>query len=128
MNTPIYQFIRFGSVGSIAALTHYLIVMLLIQPQYNISLKYANLIAFLLAFWVSYFGHRIFTFQATHLQHKETLSKFIIVAGLGFAFNELTLLISHYYTSISISVLVILSIVITSIFTFLLNRYFAFQS
>ncbi|ENX33451.1 hypothetical protein F889_02111 [Acinetobacter colistiniresistens] len=127
MQTHFLQFFRFGIVGLIAACTHYLVVILLIQPQYQIALKYANLFAFLIAFWISYFGHRIFTFKATHLQHRETLKKFIVVAGLGFIFNESLLLISHHYLETEISLLVIFSIGITSLFTFLLNRYFAFQ-
>ncbi|ENU23311.1 hypothetical protein F993_02180 [Acinetobacter proteolyticus] len=127
MQTHFLQFFRFGIVGLIAACTHYLVVILLIQPQYQISLKYANLLAFLVAFWISYFGHRIFTFQATHLLHSQTLKKFMVVAGLGFMLNESVLLVSHHYLNTPISILVIFSIGLTSIFTFFLNRYFAFQ-
>ncbi|MCU4583047.1 GtrA family protein [Acinetobacter gyllenbergii] len=127
MQTHVLQLCRFGIVGLIAALSHYLLVILLIRPQYQVSLKYANLFAFFIAFWVSYFGHRILTFQATHLQHRETLKKFIVVAGLGFMLNESVLLVSQHYFDLPISMLVICSIGITSIFTFLLNRYFAFQ-
>lgn len=127
MQTHVLQFFRFGIVGLIAALSHYFLVILLIRPQYQVSLKYANLLAFLAAFWVSYFGHRIFTFQAMHLKHRETLKKFIVVAGLGFMLNESVLLISHNYLDTPISILILFSIGITSIFTFLLNRYFAFQ-
>ena len=127
MQTHVLQFFRFGIVGLIAALSHYFLVILLIRPQYQVSLKYANLLAFLAAFWVSYFGHRIFTFKAIHLKHRETLKKFIVVAGLGFMLNESVLLISHHYLDTPISILIIFSVGITSIFTFLLNRYFAFQ-
>jgi len=127
MHMHVLQFVRFGIVGLIAALTHYLVVIQLIQPPYQVALKYANLLAFIIAFWVSYFGHRIFTFKATHLKHRETLKKFIVVAGLGFILNESLLLISHHYLDTQVSLLVIFSIGITAIFTFLLNRYFAFQ-
>lgn len=127
MQTHVLQFFRFGIVGLVAAVTHYCLVISLIQPQYQVSLKYANFLAFFMAFWISYFGHRIFTFQATHLQHSKTLKKFIVVAGLGFILNESVLLVSHHYFTTPISIVVIFSISITSIFTFLLNRYFAFQ-
>ncbi|WP_336943787.1 GtrA family protein [Acinetobacter modestus] len=127
MQAHILQFLRFGMVGLIAALIHYVVVTLLIQPQYQVSLKYANFFAFLTAFWISYFGHRIFTFRVTYLQHRQTLKIFIVVATLGFLFNESILLISHHYLHFQVSLLVIASICITSIFTFLLNRYFAFQ-
>ncbi|MGE8552014.1 MAG: GtrA family protein [Acinetobacter calcoaceticus] len=121
----IFQLARFTTTGAAAALTHYSIVMLLFKR--NIALQYANLIAFLLAYWVSYFGHRIFTFKAQHIAHRQTLPKFTLVAGLGFLFNESFLLLSNLYFSAPVSTLVCVAIVLTSIVTFLLNRFFAFQ-
>lgn len=125
MFTHIFQLARFTTTGAAAALTHYSIVMLLFKR--NIALHYANLIAFLLAYWVSYFGHRIFTFKAQHISHRQTLPKFTLVAGLGFLFNESFLLLSNLYFSTPVSTLVCVAIVLTSIVTFLLNRFFAFQ-
>lgn len=125
MFAHIFQLARFTTTGSAAALTHYSIVMLLFKR--NIALQYANLIAFLLAYWVSYFGHRIFTFKAQHIAHRQTLPKFTLVAGLGFLFNESFLLLSNLYFSAPVSTLVCVAIVLTSIVTFLLNRFFAFQ-
>lgn len=125
MFAHIFQLARFTTTGAAAALTHYSIVMLLFKR--NIALHYANLIAFLLAYWVSYFGHRIFTFKAQHISHRQTLPKFTLVAGLGFLFNESFLLLSNLYFSTPVSTLVCVAIVLTSIVTFLLNRFFAFQ-
>lgn len=125
MFTHIFQLARFTTTGAAAALTHYSIVMLLFKR--NIALQYANLLAFLLAYWVSYFGHRIFTFKAQHISHRQTLPKFTLVAGLGFLFNESFLLLSNLYFNVPVSTLVCVAIVLTSIVTFLLNRFFAFQ-
>lgn len=125
MFAHIFQLARFTTTGAAAALTHYSIVMLLFKR--NIALQYANLVAFLLAYWVSYFGHRIFTFKAQHIAHRQTLPKFTLVAGLGFLFNESFLLLSNLYFSAPVSTLVCVAIVLTSIVTFLLNRFFAFQ-
>lgn len=82
MFAHILQLMRFTTTGAAAALTHYSVVMLLFQK--HVALQYANLLAFLVAYWVSYFGHRIFTFKAQHLDHRQTLPKFTLVAGLGF--------------------------------------------
>ncbi|EOQ64693.1 hypothetical protein F935_00343 [Acinetobacter calcoaceticus ANC 3811] len=125
MFAHIFQLARFTTTGAAAALTHYSIVMILFKR--NIALHYANLVAFLLAYWVSYFGHRIFTFKAQHISHRQTLPKFTLVAGLGFLFNESFLLLSNLYFSVPVSTLVCVAIVLTSIVTFLLNRFFAFQ-
>ncbi|EKU36998.1 MULTISPECIES: GtrA family protein [Acinetobacter] len=125
MFAHLFQLARFTTTGAAAALTHYSIVMLLFKR--NIALQYANLIAFLLAYWVSYFGHRIFTFKAQHIAHRQTLPKFTLVAGLGFLFNESFLLLSNLYFNTPVSTLVCVAIVLTSILTFLLNRFFAFH-
>lgn len=120
-----FQFLRFGVIGLLAALTHYALAMLFIHQQMNIAA--ANLWGFLSAFWVSYFGHRIFTFNAVQISHCRTLPKFIIVAVTGFIFNETMLITLHHFTPYPISILLIITIIITSLFTFFLNRIFAFN-
>jgi putative flippase GtrA len=72
------QLMRFGIIGVLAALTHYAIVMILTNT--GIQPAWANLIAFVIAFWVSYFGHRYFSFAAREVSHQQTLPRFIIVA------------------------------------------------
>ncbi|MFK6327286.1 GtrA family protein [Acinetobacter baumannii] len=125
MFTHILQLARFTTTGTAAALTHYSVAMLLFKK--HVALQYANLLAFLLAYWVSYFGHRVFTFKAQHLTHRQTLPKLTLVAGLGFLFNESFLLLSNLYFNVPVSTLVCTAIVLTSMVTFLLNRFFAFQ-
>ncbi|MCP9133794.1 GtrA family protein [Acinetobacter baumannii] len=125
MFTHILQLARFTTTGTAAALTHYSVAMLLFKK--HVAMQYANLLAFLLAYWVSYFGHRVFTFKVQHLTHRQTLPKFTLVAGLGFLFNESFLLLSNLYFNVPVSTLVCTAIVLTSMVTFLLNRFFAFQ-
>ena len=125
MLAHLFQFIRFAVIGLVAAMTHYSAVMILFKR--HVALQYANLMAFFVAFWVSYFGHRIFTFKAQHLTHQQTLPKFALVAGLGFLFNESFLLLSNLYFNLPLSVLLIVAIGLTALVTFLLNRFFAFQ-
>ncbi len=120
-----FQLMRFGIIGLLAAVTHYVLAMLCIHQQMSVAL--ANLCGFLTAFWVSYFGHRIFTFNAVQISHRSTLPKFIIVAVSGFIFNEMLLLALHHVTPYPISILLIITIIITSLFTFFLNRIFAFN-
>lgn len=57
MFAHILQLARFTTTGTAAALTHYSVAMLLFKK--HVALQYANLCAFLLAYWVSYFGHRV---------------------------------------------------------------------
>ncbi|WP_445116250.1 GtrA family protein [Acinetobacter sp. WZC-1] len=126
MPVPISQLIRFATVGVLAGFIHYCLVMLLFKQQ-HIPLQYANFFAFLTAFWVSYFGHRILTFKAQQIPHRQTLPRFILVAGIGFLFNESFLLLASLYWHNALSMQVIMAILLTSIVTFLLNRRFAFH-
>lgn len=61
--TLLGELIRFGMVGIIASLTHFSIVVLLVQ-YHILSPLTANIAAFLTAFQVSYWGHREWTFRS----------------------------------------------------------------
>lgn len=126
-NSNIYAFSKFCIVGGAAAFTHYLIFMLLVHLT-SITLALDNLMAFSIAFWVSYFGHRIFTFNVHKTRHRHVLPKFLLVACLGFIFNEAFLLTTQYFfPAENLSALIILTIVMTAIFTFFLSKFFAFK-
>ncbi len=120
-----WQLVRFGIIGVAAAITHYLVALLLVSK--GILPGWANLFAFITAFWVSYFGHRYFSFQAHDLEHQQTLPRFLLVAVIGFVFNETLLLSMLRYTSISMQMGLPVIIVLTAAMTFVLSRFFAFR-
>ena len=125
--THYKEFIKFCVVGASAALTHYAVLMFILHFS-SMPLALGNLIAFVVAFWVSYFGHRIFTFNVQNIQHQQALPKFMMVAVFGFIFNEVFLLSTHHlFPMIHLSILIILTIGITAIFTFFLSKFFAFK-
>lgn len=127
LNPNYYQFFKFCFVGGAAALTHYMVLIMLLRHT-HISLAYGNLIAFIVAFWVSYFGHRIVTFNAQNILHQQALPRFMLVACFGFAFNEVFLLtLHHLFNRTDLSILIILTIAITAVFTFFLSKFFAFK-
>lgn len=120
------QLMRFGVIGGLAAVTHYCIAIYLTDQQ--VAAAWANLVAFIIAFWVSYFGHRYFSFDAGDVSHQQTLPRFILVAVFGFILNESLLLLMLHFTKISIALGLPFIIVITAIFTFILSRQFAFNT
>ncbi|MDE2421207.1 MAG: GtrA family protein [Gammaproteobacteria bacterium] len=122
----IGQLMRFGIIGVLAALTHYAIAITLTHR--GMLPAWANLIAFVTAFWVSYFGHRYFSFDAGDVSHQQTLPRFILVAVLGFILNESLLLLMLHFTSITIALGLPFIIILTAIFTFILSRQFAFDT
>jgi putative flippase GtrA len=122
----IGQLMRFGIIGVLAALIHYTIAIYITNK--GIQPAWANLIAFVIAFWVSYFGHRYFSFDAGDVSHQQTLPRFILVAVFGFILNESLLLLMLNFTSITIALGLPFIIILTAIFTFVLSRQFVFDT
>lgn len=120
------QLIRFGVIGVIAAVTHYCIAIFLTDN--HLAAAWANLVAFVIAFWVSYFGHRYFSFDAGDVSHQQTLPRFILVAVFGFILNESLLLLMLHFTQTSMALGLPFIIILTAMFTFILSRQFAFDT
>jgi putative flippase GtrA len=117
--------LRFVLVGGSAAATHLLIVWALVQGAQWPPLG-ANVLAFLLAFWVSYGGHFLLTFANAGATHRQALPRFFIIACSAFVVNELLYLaalrlLSWHYL---ISLLAVLLIVAAG--TFVSSKLWAF--
>ncbi len=117
----------FVLVGMAAALTHYLVVLGLVAGLDWHPLR-ANVVAFLIAFGVSYTGHRHLTFQAQGLAHRQALPRYFAVALTSFILNQalFAYLLSAwpqwpYFVSLGV-VLVMVAIV-----TFVSSRLWAFR-
>src|SRR5579872_1726549 len=81
------QFTRFAVVGLSAAGVHFSIVVLLVEAQWLQPLL-ANIVAFCLAFQVSYWGHRQWTFSGTQQKHAVAFPRLFLVSVLAFGINE----------------------------------------
>ena len=114
----------FGVVGISAMLTHFLLVVLLVP----LGLKplQANVIAYLLAFQVSYWGHRLKSFDAGHLPHRQTLPRFFTVASLSFLLNEGMYFLLLHYTPLDYRVALLIVLFAVALITFVLSRSWAF--
>ena len=87
-NFPLFsQLARFGVVGLTAASVHFSIVVILVQNELFVPLA-ANVVAFLISFQVSYWGHRRFTFPGSVTQHREAYSKLVLLQLANLAANE----------------------------------------
>lgn len=121
----IRQLARFGVVGVAALFIHWLTVISIVPL--GISPLIANVIAFVVSFQVSYWGHRRWTFDASHVPHRTALPRFLLIASFGFALNELLYFVLLKYTMIGyrLSLLIVLSIV--PVTTYLLSKRWGFQ-
>ena len=117
--------LRFVLVGGSAAATHLVIVWALVQDAQWPPLG-ANVVAFLLAFWVSYAGHFLLTFASAGAAHRQALPRFFIIACSAFVVNELLYLAALRWLSwhYLISLLAVLLIVAAG--TFVSSKLWAF--
>ena len=120
------QVLLFMGVGGAAALTHLLVVGVLVWATDMAPLA-ANVIAFLVAFVVSYNGHAWFTFASDAPRGWRVVAKFFAVASLSFVVNEVLYALAlrwlpwHYLISLG------LVLVVVAVGTFVMSKYWAFR-
>lgn len=120
------QLTRFGLVGISAALVHFTVVVVLVELQWLLPLI-ANIVAFGLAFQVSYWGHRNWTFSGTQQKHAVALPRFLLVSSLAFVANEslFYLLMAEFNLSYIPALVLVLSILPLLVFT--VNKLWVFE-
>jgi putative flippase GtrA len=151
----IKQLARFGVVGIAAMAVHWLVVMALV-PLGLLPLI-ANVIAFAVAFNVSYLGHRNWTFAADPAiirstdtppatatnnpasnpannstnnpvqGHGSTLKRFFVVSFISFALNELLYYLLLHFTALDYRSALAIVLIAVAALTFVLSRYWAFR-
>ena len=82
------QVLFFSSIGASAALAHILIVLNLVA-HFDVAPLIANIIAFFIAFNISYFGHKYLTFAQLKDEKQLSLPHFFLVASSAGIINEL---------------------------------------
>jgi len=117
----------FTLIGAIAALVHYIVAVALeasaLLAPYN-----ANIIGFLCAFPVSYFGHRTFSFSAQKNSHSQAFPRFLMVAVGGFLANQLLVVSALNITHLPFWLVLAVVMVLVAVSTFILSRYWAFKA
>jgi putative flippase GtrA len=89
---------------------------------------WANVLAFLVAFVVSYNGHALLTFSAAQARGWPVVAKFFAVACLSFIANEALYYIAlnwlhwHYFWSLAAV------LVLVAIGTFVMSKFWAFKA
>ena len=122
------QIFKFGAVGITATLAHTLIFIstlrLLGWPE-----QISNLVAFIIAFALSWSGHYFWTFQTGGWQTGgwQTMPRFVAVALAGYLLNALFVFIIITKLGWPDFYVLPLMLLITPIMTFLLARYWAFK-
>lgn len=117
--------LRFVMVGACAAAVHYCTVVILVEwGQWPVLV--ANVVAFLIAFCVSFSGHAYLTFSQKKHRIAHALPRFFLVASCAFAINEILL-----YGLLSLGLPYQLALIMVLLFvaagTFVVSKYWAFR-
>lgn len=114
----------FLAVGGTAAATH-MAVFSLVQAYMWPEL--ANALGFVIAFFVSFAGHRRLSFQDAGTSLATSLRRFGVTALLGFASNELVFVLLLRGLALPSLLALFLALVFAAGQTFVLSRFWAFR-
>ena len=114
----------FLAVGGTAALIH-MAVFALAQAQMWPEL--ANALGFFTAFFVSFAGHRLLSFQDAGTSVGTSLGRFAVTALAGFASNEVVFVLLLRGLDWPALLALFVALVFAAGQTFLFSRYWAFR-
>ncbi len=125
MHKHLKQLFKFGIVGGLSTLLNSAAFIFFVDVL-SITPLVGNLMAFCLAFWVSYWGQSKWTFE--HRNHtKEKLFKFFLVCLLGLGMNTFFVWLLMHVFSKSAYVAILPMIFITPLVVFFINKFWVFN-
>lgn len=119
-----HRLLFFTGIGGTAAFIHILVVLNLVT-YLNLQPLLANIFAFLVAFNVSYLGHKYLTFSNLQNQKQLSLPHFFLVAASGGILNELLYFLLLHYTHLNYLISLILVLGSVAVYSYFLSRFWA---
>ena len=117
----------FVLVGASAAVTHMAVFTLVLLLVPTLWPEIANVAGFLVAFLVSFVGHRRLSFQDAGTGLMQSFLRFAATAVAGFATNETVFIVLFRVLALPTWVALISGIVVSAVQTFVLSRFWAFK-
>lgn len=118
------RLIYFTGIGASAAIVHLFIVFNLVNFL-NLQPLVTNVIAFLIAFNISYLGHKYFTFSQLQDEKQLSFPHFFLVASSAGLLNETLYFILLRYTTLNYMVALIFVLGIVAVYNYILSRFWA---
>lgn len=129
--TPFAQLARqlacFVAVGTMAALTHWGVAVLLVSRLAWVP-ALANVAGWLLAFLVSFLGHHGLTFRQAHAPWPVAARRLFLISAGNFTLNEIAYVTLLRSTDLPYDGLLAGILIAQAVLTFLASRYWAFRS
>jgi len=114
----------FLAVGGAAALTHFIVFTL---ARRVVLPEVANAAGFIVAFWVSFWGHRRLSFSDAGTTAAQSLWRFAVTALAGFACNALVFVACYRGFGWPPSLAWLVATAAAAMLTFVLSRFWAFR-
>jgi putative flippase GtrA len=124
MSSAVKSGFWFLAVGSAAALTHLAVFAL---TQHRLWPELANASGFVVAFFVSFGGHRLLSFRDTGTTVAQSFQRFVVTALAGFATNEGVFVLLLRAAGWPALAALLVALVVAAGQTFLLSRFWAFR-
>ena len=124
MRNALASGLWFLAVGGAAALTH-LAVFALTQP--HLWPELANAVGFVVAFFVSFGGHRLLSFRDANTTVAQSFQRFAVTALAGFASNEGLFVLLFRLAAWPALQALLAALLIAAGQTFFLSRFWAFK-
>lgn len=122
-----FTLFRFGIVGVVATAVHMLVALTLLN-MFGLPPLPANIIAFSVAFSVSFGGHSLWTFRGHGADLKASIARLLAVAIFGFLLNNGTLWLLVEKTVLGDNGSVILAALVVPPVAYLMNKFWVFRA
>lgn len=123
-----YPLVRYGIVGIIGTLIHFLILILLVKT-YSLSPVLASSIGFIVVLLVSYRLNKYWTFnQINSLDKSSRFIKYSVVSVCGLILNTTVMYISIDWLHLHYVIGQCLVIIVVPVFNYILNRNWTFRA
>ncbi|MBE0574958.1 MAG: GtrA family protein [Desulfuromonadales bacterium] len=119
------EFLTFSGVGAIGTLVHYLILFITVE-FFFFNPVVSSFFGFVSGAVVNYYLNYYFTFKSKK-NHKEAISKFFLVAGVGLVLNTLIMVLLTTVLDQNYLLAQLLATALTLAWNFTVNRLWTFR-
>lgn len=121
------RLLRFISIGSAAAATHFAVVWAAVAFGGLVPLL-ANVIGWAVAFAVSFAGHHVWTFADQQAPVMQSARRFMFVSAAGFVINEAAYALLLHSSALDYRSALVIVLLGVAVMTYLLSRFWAFKA
>ncbi len=119
------QFLIFAGIGIIGTSGHYATLILLVQLLY-VEPVFATTIGFVVGALINYVLNYRITFNSNK-KHRETLTKFLLVAAVGAAVNAVIMSTGISMFEVHYLLIQLFATSMVLVFNFMANKYWTFS-